>query len=179
MVRRKSHHRIRAYGEVFQRAYLMQLNVEFLLGLRRQQTVICEVPDKRFGSPPRRFTRRVEIQHGRAHYPTARTARKEMRQVEVICMRMSLATVADIVQRAAVELRRRPHIGAKINQQVFINQRRRALAQAGPAEYARLSTVSTFAGSLRESVGCGGSRKSDLHRCRRFERLCSGPLPSV
>lgn len=143
----------------------MKLNVEFLLGLRRQQTVICEVPDKRFCSPLGRFARRVETQHGCADYAKAGTARKEMRQVEMICMRMGLETVADIVQRTAVQLGRRHHIGAKINQQIFVNQGRRALAETGPAEYARLGTVSTFAESLRESICSCGPKKSDLHEC--------------
>ena len=58
------------------------------------------------------------------------------------------------------------HIGAKVNQQIFINQGRRALAQTGPAEYARLSTVSTFAESFRESICRGGPKKGDLHQCR-------------
>ena len=35
MVRGKSHHRIWTYGEIFQRVYLVKLNVEFLLGSRR------------------------------------------------------------------------------------------------------------------------------------------------
>ena len=112
------------------------------------------------------FSAWVEIQHGCAHYPKAGTARKEMRQVEMICMRMSLETVADVVQGTAVQLRRRHHIGAKVNQQIFINQGRRALAQTGPAEYARLSTVSTFAESFRESICSGGPKKGDLHQCR-------------
>ena len=91
-----------------------------------------------------------------------------MRQVEMICMWMSLETVADIVQKTAVHLRRRHHIGAKINQQIFVNQRCRAFAQTGPAEYARLSTVLTFAESLRESICSGGPKESDFHQFRKL-----------
>src|SRR5438874_10075762 len=93
--------------------------------------------------------------------PQSRTAREEMRQVKMIGMRMSLEAVADIVQRTAVHLRRRHHIGAKINQQIFVNECRRALPQTGSPEHARLNAVSTFAESLRECICGGGPEKCD------------------
>jgi hypothetical protein len=83
------------------------------------------------------------MQYGCSHNPKGGAAGQEMREVEMIRVRMSLQAIADLVQRTPVNLSSRHYLGAKINQQVFVSQNSRTFAQARAAERACSLTVST------------------------------------
>src|SRR5260370_24346289 len=161
---RKSHHRIQTRIEVFQWVDLVNPNVQLSFSIRGKQTVLCEVSNECLRSSHCRLFRRIEMEHGRSNYAERGAARKQMREVEMIGVGMSLQAVADLVQRTRVHLSRHHYVGTKINKQVRVDQHSRAFAQTRAAEYPCLRAVLTFAKRLWEGICGGRSKKSDSHQ---------------
>src|SRR2546429_832205 len=91
-----------------------------------------------------------------------------MGQVKMVGVGMRLQAISHLIQRTAVNVRRRHNVGAEINQQIIIDQRSRPFPKTRPTERACLGAVWALAKSLWEAI-CGGcSKESDGHLLRRL-----------
>jgi len=132
MIGRKGHHGIGSHEEMFWRLDLVDPEIERFFRFRSQQTVTSKVPDKGFRSPQCSLTRGVKLQQRSANYAEARAAREEMRQVEMVCVRMRLQAVPHVIQRTGVHLRRRHDVGPEVNQQIVVDQHGRPFRRLRP-----------------------------------------------
>ena len=133
VIGRKGHHRIRGDCERFQWLDLVDLDVEILLRFCRDETVPSKVSLERFCRSFQGLAGRIEIQDGCANHAIGWAAREQMLQVQMVSVGMGLQAIPHLIQRAAVHVRRRHNVGAKINQQIIIDQRSGPFPKTRPA----------------------------------------------
>jgi len=171
VVGRKPDHPVRAKFDRCVGFQCVSLEVQLRFRPGFQQAVICQVAFEAGGPAPQGLARGIKVQHRRALRAKTRAARQQLRQIHVVGVKMRLQQVLDPGQADTVSLGRGMQVGAEIDEQIIVDQRRRPFSQAASAKGPRLLAVAAPAEGFGEGVGGRGSKESNLHEST-FNKYC-------